>query len=76
LRQAENQGKPWTQLSIEDVQKISPLFAKDFLTGPSVENAIASKIVLGGTAVECVRAAIAIFQNRLTKLGTKTGEKS
>jgi argininosuccinate lyase len=73
LRQAENQGKPWTQLSIEDVQKISPLFAKDFLTGPSVENAIASKIVLGGTAVECVRAAIAIFQNRLTKLGTKTG---
>ncbi|HUI51110.1 MAG TPA: argininosuccinate lyase, partial [Terriglobales bacterium] len=26
LREAEKQGKPWTQLSLADVQKISPLF--------------------------------------------------
>jgi argininosuccinate lyase len=71
LREAERQGKPWTRLSLEDVRKISPLFEKDFLEGPSVENAIATKIVPGGTATESVRAAIAVLQNRLTKSGAK-----
>jgi len=73
LREAERQGKPWTQLSLSDVQKISPLFEKDFLEGPSVEDVIANKVVLGGTAPESVRAAIAILQNRLNKLTAKTG---
>jgi argininosuccinate lyase len=75
LREAERQGKPWTQLSLSDVQKISPLFEKDFLDGPSLEDVIANKVVLGGTATECVRAAIAILQNRLNKLAAKTGAK-
>jgi argininosuccinate lyase len=75
LREAERQGKPWTQLSLSDVQKISPIFEKDFLDGPSVEDVIANKVVLGGTATECVRAAIAILQNRLNKLTVKTGAK-
>src|SRR5277367_3644121 len=70
LREAERQGKPWTQLSLEDVRKISPLFEEDFLTGPSVEDAIATKIVPGGTATESVRAAIAVLQNRLQQLTT------
>jgi argininosuccinate lyase len=73
LREAERQGKPWTQLALQDVQKISPLFEKDFLDGPSVEDVIANKIVPGGTATECVRAAISTLQNRLNKLTTKTG---
>jgi argininosuccinate lyase len=59
LREAEKQGKLWTALSLEDVQKISPLFEKDFLASPSVEHAIATKRVPGGTAEESVRAAIA-----------------
>jgi len=71
LREAEKQSKPWTQLSLNDVQKISPLFEQDFLQGPSVESAIASKVVPGGTAEECVRAAIAQLELKLTKLGTK-----
>src|SRR5437660_3838328 len=75
LREAEKQNISWTALTLEDVQKISPLFEKDFLDGPSVENVIANKIVPGGTAPECVRAAIAILQNRLDKLTTKTGAK-
>lgn len=75
LREAERQGKPWTKLSLEDVQKISPLFEKDFLDGPSLEDVIANKVVLGGTAPEPVRAAIAILQNRLNKLTAKTGAK-
>src|SRR5437667_7137825 len=54
LREAERQGKPWTKLSLEDVQKISPLFEKEFLDGPSVEDVIANKIVPVGTAPECV----------------------
>jgi argininosuccinate lyase len=73
LREAEKQGKPWTQLSLADVQKISPHFEADFLNDPSVENAIATKIVPGGTAPEPVRAAIAILQNRLQQLKTPIG---
>jgi argininosuccinate lyase len=75
LREAERQGKPWTQLSLEDVRKISPLFEKDFLEGPSVDSAIATKAVPGGTATEPVRAAIAELQNRITKLNAKLGAK-
>ena len=71
LREAEKQGKPWTQLSLKDVQKISPLFEQDLLQGPSVESAIASKAVPGGTAEECVRAAIAQLELKLTKRETK-----
>jgi argininosuccinate lyase len=71
LREAERQGKPWTQLSLEDVRNISPLFDKDFLEGPSVESAIATKVVPGGTAMEPVRAGIAELQNRITKLNTR-----
>ena len=65
LREAEKQGKPWTALSLQDVQKISPLFEKDFLASPSVENAIATKRVPGGTAEESVRAAIAQLEQNL-----------
>ena len=71
LREAEKQGKPWTQLSLEDVQKISPLFEQDFLQGPSVESAIASKVVPGGTAEESVRAAIAQLELKLKQLENK-----
>src|SRR5580700_1107314 len=73
LREAEKQGIPWTQLSLGDVRKISPHFEADFLSGPSVESAIATKFVPGGTAPEPVRAAIAILQNRLQQLKTPTG---
>jgi argininosuccinate lyase len=71
LREAEKQGKPWTQLSLEDVRQISPLFETDFLQGPSVESAIASKAAPGGTAEESVRAAIAQLELKLKQLETK-----
>jgi len=75
LQEAERQGKPWTQLTLENVKRISPLFDEDFLTGPSVEDVIANKVVLGGTAPEPVRAALAILQNRITQLNSKLGAK-
>ena len=68
LREAEKQGKPWTELSLEDVRKISPLFELDFLQGPSVESAIASKVVLGGTAEGSVRLAITQLELKLKQL--------
>lgn len=68
LREAEKQGKPWPQLSLADAQKISPHIGEDFLANPSVENAIASKVVPGGTAEECVRAAIAQLEQKLKQL--------
>jgi argininosuccinate lyase len=68
LREAERQGKPWTQLPLADVQKISPLFESDFLQSPSVENAIASKSVPGGTAENSVRNAIEQLESKLNSL--------
>jgi len=68
LREAERQGKPWTQLSLEDVQSISPHFERDFLEGPGVEDVIADKAVRGGTAPEAVRAAIAQLEEKLAAL--------
>jgi len=72
LKESERQGKQWTQLSLEDVQKISPLFEKDFLEGPSVEDVIANKVVPGGTATEPVRAAIAQLEQKLAQLEKQT----
>jgi len=68
LREAEKQGKAWTQLSLSDVQKISPLFEQDLLQNLSVESAIASKSVPGGTAETSVRAAIAQLEQKLKQL--------
>jgi argininosuccinate lyase len=75
LREAERQNKPWTQLSLADLQKISPAFENDFLDRLSVEQSLAAKNVPGGTAPESVRAAIAILQNRITQLNSKLGAK-
>src|SRR5271165_2116453 len=71
LREAERQGKQWTQLSLQDVKKISPVFEQDFLEGPSVDDVIANKVVLGGTAPEPVRAAIAQLEQKLKSLENK-----
>jgi hypothetical protein len=50
------------------VQKISPLFEKDFLSGLNVEKAIATKSVPGGTAEDSVKLAIAALQERINIL--------
>src|SRR5256714_27408 len=75
LREAERQGKLWTQLSPEDVRKISPLFEKDLLSELSVEKSIATRPVSGGTATEPVRAALTTLQGRIAKLKIKLGDK-
>jgi argininosuccinate lyase len=68
LREAEKQNKPWTELSLLELQKISPLFDAGFLQQPTLEDAIASKSVPGGTAEESVRDAIGQVEQKLAQM--------
>jgi len=67
LKEAEQQKKPWTELSLEELRKISSAFGGDFAGGLSLEAALASKSVPGGTSESSVRAALAEFESRLPK---------
>jgi argininosuccinate lyase len=71
LREAEKQNVAWTSLPLEALQKISPAFEADFAASLSLDAALASKKVHGGTAPDSVRAAIADLQDRIAKLSTK-----
>jgi argininosuccinate lyase len=75
LREAELQGVSWTSLPVKTLKKISPAFEADVASVLSVEAALASKKVPGGTAPESVRAAIANLEERLNKKAKKTGAK-
>src|SRR2546421_3025563 len=75
LREAEKQNVSWTALPLEALKKISPAFEADIAKGLSVEAALATKKVPGGTAPENVRAALADLEGRLNKKVTKTGAK-
>jgi argininosuccinate lyase len=76
LREAEQQNIPWTSLPLETLKAIAPEFESDFAAGLSVDAALAAKKVPGGTAPECVRAAISDLQDRIAKLNTKRGATS
>ncbi len=75
LREAEKQNVSWTALPLESLKKMSASFEADFVNSLSVEAALASKEVPGGTAPECVRAAITDLEARLNKKANKTGAK-
>jgi argininosuccinate lyase len=70
LREAEKQNVAWTSLPLETLKKISPAFDSDLSTSLSVDAALASKQVPGGTAAESVRAAIADLQQRIATLSS------
>ena len=67
LKEAERQGKSWTDLPLAELQKISPAFGSDFSEALSLEAALASKRVPGGTAPDSVRAAIGGLEKRLSQ---------
>ena len=75
LREAEKQNVPWTSLPLQTLKKIAPEFEADFAASLSVDAALASKKVPGGTAPESVRAAISDLQDRIAKLKSKPGAK-
>jgi argininosuccinate lyase len=72
LREAERQSKPYTQLSLDDLRNISPVFAADFYSALSVDGALAAKSVPGGTALDSVRAAISNLEQRMSSLAIKS----
>jgi len=67
LQEAERQKKTWTELSLQELRKISPAFGNDFAGGLSLEAALACKSVPGGTSESSVRAALAEFESRRPK---------
>jgi len=75
LREAEKQNIPWTSLPLATLKKIAPEFEADFAGSLSLDAALASKKVLGGTAPESVRAAISDLHDRITKLRSTLGAK-
>jgi argininosuccinate lyase len=75
LREAEKQNVPWTSLPLETLQKMSPAFDTDFARSLSLEAALASKKAPGGTAPECVRAALSDLPDRIAKLSSRPGAK-
>lgn len=59
LKEAEHQNIVWTELPLPELQKFSPAFADDLHRSLTLEAALASKNVPGGTSPEQVRKAIA-----------------
>ena len=76
LREAEKQNISWMRLPLETLKKISPAFGADFSKSLSVNAALSSKKVPGGTAPDSVSDAIANLEQRLNKKASKTGAKS
>jgi argininosuccinate lyase len=76
LREAEKQKLSFTALRLETLKAISPAFGADFPGSLSLDAALASKKVPGGTAPESVRAAIADLEARLNQKTNTTGAKS
>ena len=70
LKEAERQGKNWIDLPLAELQRMSPAFGPDFSKALSLEAALASKRVSGGTAPDSVRAAIAELEKRLGQFDT------
>src|SRR5947199_10733135 len=75
LREAEKQNISWTALPLESLKRLSPAFEADFSRSLSVDAALSSKKVPGGTAPESVADAIANLERRLNKKAIKTGTK-
>jgi len=76
LREAEKQNIPWTSLPLEALKKIAPEFDANFAQSLSVDSALATKKVPGGTAPDSVRAAISELQDRIAKLSDTRSAKS
>src|SRR5438105_15188698 len=75
LREAEKQNISWTALPLESLKRLSPAFEADLSKGLSLNAALSSKKVHGGTPPESVADAIANLERRLNKKAIKTGAK-
>jgi argininosuccinate lyase len=73
LREAEKRNISWTALPVDALKSISSAFDSDLAASLTLDAALASKKVPGGTALESVRAAIADLEARLNKKASTTG---
>jgi argininosuccinate lyase len=64
VRYAEGEGKPLTELSLEEYRRFSPLFDQDILS-LDVRASIAARDVPGGTAAVRVAEALALARERI-----------
>jgi len=68
VREAERRGQAWPLLPLARLQAFSPAFDDDFAEALTLEAALATKSVPGGTAPAQVRAAIADCKARLATI--------
>jgi argininosuccinate lyase len=73
VRFAESQGKPLNGLTLEEYRRFSTEFQEDILA-LDVQSSIAARDVLGGTAPNRVKAALAEAKQRLEPLTGEAGE--
>jgi argininosuccinate lyase len=71
LREAESRNLVWTELPLDALKKISPAFDGDLAARLTVDAALDSKNVPGGTAPEFVRRALAALEENLKNWGEK-----
>jgi argininosuccinate lyase len=71
VREGEREGRPFSKLPLETLQKFSSLIGADFYDALKLESALAGPDVVGGTAPARVRDAIADAKKRLAALEAK-----
>ncbi|HTT07436.1 MAG TPA: argininosuccinate lyase [Gammaproteobacteria bacterium] len=67
VRQAIDLGRDLSELSLEELQRMSPRIGEDALAVLKLENSVAARDHIGGTAPAQVRAAVARMRERLLK---------
>ncbi len=71
LREAEKQGRVWTELSLEEMRRFAPHLDSAARAEITLEAALARKSASGGTAPETVRKAIEELRRRIGRAGAK-----
>jgi argininosuccinate lyase len=67
VREGERLGKSWTDLPLAELKKFSPLFESDLRESLTVDAALSSRDVPGGTAPSRVLQALADCRSRLAQ---------
>jgi argininosuccinate lyase len=68
LRDAEKQGRAWTELSLEELRRSGPELDATARAEITLEGALARRAVPGGTAPETVREALDDLRRRLRQV--------
>ena len=67
VREGERRGTPWSELPLADLKTFSPLFDGDLRDALTLDAALSSRDVPGGTAPARVRQALADCRGRLAQ---------